>query len=285
MEEQTLTWIYVGTGLAALAALPILFQIITRVGNFFYEILSLKNLSIRVMRRRSYRGVPHVTIKSALVGKGELIVNEVVIESKLKYTRGIEGVWAWLRLITGYFLDDVEGLNNVLGRSFPSIVWIPVLPFHTINRWYVRKPLNVISGIITVWYFLICWLPPLWPLLLSGPYQELRLYSGDEDIKLSEKISKVELKRPFIIKAGFERDFSIGYRPSLLYFNTFFKQKVFIKNARVLYVKGAPKLGKTELPRSSGFTWKVTDILRVKIRGKVRGYPVKLGDSYVGIHL
>lgn len=274
-----------GTGLAALAAIPILVQIITRVGNLFYEILSLRNLSIRVMGRTSYRGVPHVMIKSALVGKGEMIVNEVVIQSKLKYTRGIEGVWAWLRLATGYFLDDVEGLNNVLGRSFPYIVWIPILPFHTISRWYIRKPLNVISGIITLWYFLICWFPLLWPLLLAGPYQELRLYSGDEDVRLSEKGSKVELKRPFIIKAGFERSFAIRYRPSLLYFNTLFALKVFIKNAKVLYVKEAPKLGKTELPRNGGVTWKVTDILRVKIRGKIRGYPVKLGDTYVSIHL
>lgn len=278
-----MVWIYVGIGLGALAAIPILVQIITGVRNFFYEILSLRNLSIRVMGRTSYHGIPHVTIKSALIGEGDMIVNEVVIQSKLKHTRGIEGVWDWLRLITGYFSDDVEGLNNVLGRSFPSIVWIPVFPFHIINRWYIRKPLNVISGIITLWYFLICWIPLLWPLLLGGPYQELRLYSGNEDIRLSEKGSKLELKRPFIIKAG-EGIFTIGYRPSLLYFNTLFTLKVFINNAKVLYVQEAPKLGKTKLPRNGGFTWKVTDVLRVKIRGKIRGYPVKLGDSYVSIH-
>jgi len=269
--------------LGVASAIPVVYQIIKNLWNFFYEILSFKNLSIRAIGRTSYHGIPHIMIKSAFVGKGDMIVDEVVIQSKLKYTRRIEAFWEWLRLGIAYFLDDVEGLKSVLGESFFSILWIPVFPFHRINNSCIRKPLNAISGIITFYYFIVCCFPLFWPLLFGGPYQELKLFSRNEDVGLSEKGSKVELKRPFIIKPGFERSFTIRYRPSLLYFDTLFTLKVFIENAKILYVKEPTKLKKTKLPRKNEFTWKVTDVLRVKVCGKMKGYPVKLGDSYVNI--
>ena len=103
-------------------------------------------------------------------------------------------------------------------------------------------------------------------------------------MRLSEKDSKEELKRPFILKSGIENSFTISYQPSL-YFNTLLMTKFFIENVKISYVKEPPRLRTIKLPRNNEFTWKVTDIPRVKVSGKMRRYSVKLGASYANIHL
>lgn len=276
-------WIILGI-LGAVSAIPILFQAIRKLWNFLYETLSFRNLSIHAIGRASYSGIPHVTIKIAFTGKEDVIVEEVVIQSKLSYPRRIEGLLAWLQLGIGYFLDDVEGLNNVLGRSFPNTAWIPSVPFHRINNSYIRKPLSVIWGLIVFYYFIVLLFPLFLPFLFMGPYWELRLFSGNEKVRLSDKDSKVELKRPFIIKSGIENSFTMSYKPSL-YINTLLMTKLFLENAKILFMKEPPKLRKIKLPRSNEFAWKVTDILRMKVSGKMRRYSVKLGAGYANIRL
>ena len=283
MDGQSLGLTFLAI-IGALGALLGFLQIIKRVWNFFSELLSFKNLSIGEIGRASYRGIPHVKIKIALVGKEDLIVDEVFMQSKLSYPRRIDGFFAWLQLGIGYLLDDVEGLNTVLGRSLPYITWIPVIPFYRINNSYIRKPLSAIWGIVIFYYFIICLIPPLWLFLFMGPYVELRLISENRKVTLREKDSKAELKRPFILKPGIEYIFAISYRPSL-YFTSVLMTKLFIDNARISYVKEHPKLRKTKLPRNNEFIWRVTDTLKVKAKGKMRGYSVKLRDSYVNIHL
>ncbi len=269
-----------------ITALPFVFLIISKLRGFVNEILSFKNLSIHTIERNSRRGIPHVMMKSALVGKEDVIVDDLIVQSKLAYSRRYAGFWAWLQLGIGYLSDDVEGLNSVLGKSFPSIVWIPHAPVYRINNSYFRKPLSVIFGLITLYYFIICCIIiPLLPVLFIGPYWELKLFSGNEKVKLSKKDNEVELERPFILKPGFENYFTMSYRPSSLYIDTLFSLKYFVKTTKISYVKELPKFKKTKLPRSDEFTWKVTDILRVKVRGKMKGYNVKLGESYVNIHL
>lgn len=269
--------------LAVLTAIPVLFKAIGKLRNFLYEILLFRNFKIRSVGRRSYSGTPHVEIKIAFTGKGNLIVDEVEIHSKLSYPRRIEGALAWLQLGIGYFLDDVEGLNNVLGKSFPYTSWIPVFPFHRINNPYVRKPLNVVLGLVAFYYFGVLMFPLGWPFLFIGPYWELRLFSGNEKVRLSEKESRVELKRPFIIKPG-ENSFIISYQASL-YFNTLLMTKLFIENAKISYVKKPDRLRTIKLPRNHEFTWKANDILRMKVSGKMRRYSVKLGESYANIKI
>ena len=284
MDGQSLGLIILAI-IGAVGAIPAILQIIKSVWNFFYALLSFRNLSIGEIGRASYRGIPHVTIKIALTGKEDIIVDEVFMQSKLSYPRRIEGFFAWLQLGIGYLLDDVEGLNTVLGRSPPYTTWIPVIPFYRINNSYIRKPLSTIWGIVIFYYFIIfCIFPPFWLFLFMGPYAELRLFSGNKKVSLEEKDSKVELKRPFILKSGIENIFTISYRPSL-YFTSVLMTKLFIENAKISYVKEPPKLRTTKLPRNNEFIWMVTDILRVKVKGKMRGYSVKLGTSYVNIHL
>lgn len=270
--------------IGAVGAIFAILQIIKRVWNFFYELLSFKNLSIGEIGRVSYHGIAHVKIKIALVGEEDIIVDEVFMQSKLSYPRRIEGFFAWLQLGIGYLLDDVEGLNTVLGRSLPYITWIPIVPIHRINNSYIRKPLSVIWGIITFYYFVICLIPPFCLFLFTGPYVELRLFAGNKKVTLREKDSKAELKRPFIIKSGVENIFTISYRPAL-YFTSVLMTKLFLENARISYVKEPPKLRTIKLPRNNEFILRATDILRVKVKGKMRGYSVKLGDSYVNINL
>jgi len=163
-------WDILGIFLIVVTAIPVLFQSIRKLWNLLYEILSFRNLRIRAIGRRSYSGTPHVAINIAFTGKEDMIVDEVVIQSKLSYPRRIEGFFAWLQLGIGYLLDDVEGLNNVLGRSFPHITWIPSIPFHRINNSYIRKPLSAILGIVTFYYFIVFFFPLFWPFLFIGPY-------------------------------------------------------------------------------------------------------------------
>lgn len=284
MDGERLVLIILGV-IGAVGAIPGIIQIIRSVLNFFYALLSFRNLSIGEIGRTSYRGIPHVTIKIALVGKEDIIVDEVFVQSKLSYARRIEGFFAWLQLGIGYVLDDVEGLNTVLGKSPPYTTWIPVIPFYRIHNSHIRRPLSTIWGIVIFYYFIIfCIFPPYWLFLFMGPYAELRLFSGDEKVSLSGKDSNVELKRPFILKSGIENILTIGYRPSL-YYNSILMTKLFIQNAKISYVKKPRELRTTKLPQNNEFIWRVTDILRVKVKGKMRGYSVKFGTSYVNIHL
>ena len=281
MEGQSLinVWIILGS----VPVIIILFQIVPRVWNFLYQILRFRNLSIRAIGKTSYRGIPHITIKIALVGKEDMIVNEVFLQSKLSYSRRFEGCKAWLQLGIGYVLDDVEGLNTVLGRSDPYI-GLMAAPFHRINKAYIRKPLSLIWGMFILFYFIIFLFPPFWPVLYWGPYQELRIFSRNEEMRLSKKGSRVELERPFILKPGFENYFTISCRSSSLYY-PFFWSKVIVKNAKISYVKGPSNLGGIRLPRNNEFIWKEKGILRVNISGKIRRYPIELGESYVSLHL
>jgi hypothetical protein len=281
MEVQSL--IYVGIIVGAVPVILILFQVIPRVWNFLYEILRFKNLSIRVIGRTSLRGKPNIMIKVALVGKEDVIVNEVSMQSKLLYPSRFEGFLEWWRLGIAYVLDDVEGLNTVLGKSSPYI-GLMALPFHRIDNAYIRKPFSVLWGAIILSYSIIFLFPPFLPVLFWGPYQELRLVSGNEEVKLSEQGSKVELERPFILKPGFEKCFTISYGSSSLYY-AFFWSKVILGNAKISYVKEPSKLRGLRLPRSNEFIWKANGILKVNVCGKVRKYPVELGDSYVKVKL
>lgn len=268
--------------LGAVSAIPVVFQIVKRTWNFLYETFSFKHLKLRATGRALYSGTPRVTIKIALTGHEDIIVDEVAVQSRLSYPRRIEGALAWVRLGIGYFLDDVEGLSNVIGRSFPTITWIPTFPFHRISNPYIRKPLNVILGLVVFYYVILFLVPPFWPLLFVGPYWELKLFSGNENVRLSDKDSKAELERPFIIKPGVESSFAVSYKPSL-YITSIFMTKLFIESTKILFVKEPPRIRRIRLPRNSEFTWKVTDILRVKLSGKMNWYSVKLGTGCANV--
>jgi len=270
--------------LGAASFIPVVIKMVNVGWNFFYGLLSFKNISIRGIGEISHRGMPNIMTKMAFVGKEDAIVEELVVHSRLKYQRRIEGVLAWIQLLVGYFRDDVEGLSNVSGKSTTSFLWIQQpFPFSRINRPPIRKPLNILWGLFHLYYFCLCLFPPLWPMLFSGPYYALNMLSEDEKVRLSKKGSEVELERPFILKSGFEEYCRVAYRPSQLFFVTIFGQRVFLKDAKISYVKEASKLRIIRLPGKNEFTWKVVDNLRLKVRGKMRRYSVELGESYVNI--
>lgn len=280
MDGHNFWWLILGVVPVA----SLLYVGINKVRYFIYAVFLFKGLSIRVIDRVLYRGVSHVVLKMAFVGEGDIIIDEVVVESRLTYPRRCGGLFAWLQLGSGYVLDDVEGLNTVLGRSPPYIgLW--GIPFHKIKNRYIRRPFSAIWGVFILCYFILFLVCPLfWLILYWGPYQELRLFSGDEKVVLSKKEDKAQLRRPFIVKPGFEEYLTINYRAPSLYY-PFFWSRQFVKGARVSYVKGPSKLGGIKLPRKDEFTWKGTDILRVKMSGKGRRYTVNLGVNYANIHV
>jgi hypothetical protein len=283
MSEHNVFWIVIQF-LGAISAIPVLVLFVKKIFNLFYMTFSFRYFKIRATGRRSYSGSPQITIKIAFTGKEDIIVEDVVIQSKLLYPRPIDGILAWIQLGIGYFIDDVKGLHNVLGDSFLLMTWIPSAPVHRINISYIRKPLSIIFGIIIFYYFIVLLIMPLfWPFLFMGPYWELKLSSTNEKIRLSEKDSKIELKRPFILKSGIDNSFIIGYQPSI-YFNTLIMQKVYIRSAKISYIKEPSKLRTIRLPREKEYIWKVKDVLKVKVSGKMRRYSVNLGISYVNVN-
>ena len=72
-------WLIILSILGAFSAIPVLFQVIKKLWNFLYVTLSFKNLKIRAIGRTSYGGIPHITLKIALSGKEDVIIDEVVI--------------------------------------------------------------------------------------------------------------------------------------------------------------------------------------------------------------
>jgi hypothetical protein len=280
MDAHNLWWLI----LAVVPVASLVYVGINKLRALVDEVFLFKGLSIRVIDRVLDRGATRVVLKMAFVGEGDIVIDEVVVESKLTYPRRCGGLFAWLQLGSGYILDDVEGLNTVLGRSPPYIgLW--GVPLHKIKNRYIRRPLSAIWGVFILCYFVFFVVFPLfWLILYWGPYQELRLLSGDEKVVLSKKEDKVQLGRPFIVKQGFEQHLTLNYRAPSLYY-TFFWSRQFVKDAKVSYVKAPSKLRRIKLPRKDEFTWKGTDILRVKISGKGRRYTVNLGVNYANIHL
>jgi len=283
MVGQSL-WLTILAVIGGPAAIVGLFVMGKWVWNSFSKVFLFRGLSIHAIKRVSYRSVGHVVLKMAFVGKEDVIVEEVVVQSKLVYPRRFGGLLAWLHLGLGYMQDDVEGLNTVLGRSYPYMGLLAA-PVHIIKNKYIRRPLSVIWGAILLYYFILFAVIPLfWPLLFWGPYQELRLFSGDKEVVLLKEEDKVQLERPFIVKPGFEKCLRISHRPSL--YIQYFMSKRFVRDAKISYEKEPSELGGRGLPRNDEFIWKAKDILRVKICGKLRtGYRVKIGDSYVRVRL
>ncbi len=264
------------------SVIPIIIHGIIRLRILLSSALSYKHLRVKAIGRRSYSGYPHVTIKIAFTGTEEIIIDELNIQSKLSYPRRIDAVFAWLQLGIGYILDDVEGLKNVLGNSFPTLSWLPSGPIHRINNAFIRKPISFILGIYVFYYLIISILPIFWIFLFAGPYAELRLFSGNERVRLLEKGKEDEEIRPFILKSGTESTFNMSYKPSLFY-NLLFGQKMVFPDAKIFYLKRTPRFRKLKLPHGDDFCWKVIDILRIKVSGKWREYNVNLGASYANI--
>ena len=284
MDGQSSAWIYAASILGLIAVIPFFHQVFTKLRDLSYETLMFRGLSIRVKDRIWYCGACHVAAKVAVMRKDDVIVDEICVLSKLTYPGRSQGPRAWLQLGVGYIRDDVEGLNTVLGRSGPSI-GLMAIPFQRIKPAYIRKPLSAVWGVLTLWYFIIYLLVPLfWPLLLWGPYAEVRLLSGDADVRVRERDSEAQLDRPFVLRPGFEKQLAITYRPASVYYRPLIG-KMFLDSAKIAHVGEPGEWRGLRLPRNGQFIWKASDVLSIRGHGKVTRYCVKLGDSYVSLRL
>jgi len=265
-----------------------LWQGIKKAWNLFYFKTSYRNFRASVLNRTSNEGVPIEKLQFEVSGKKDFIIDEFNVQMSCNFIRRIDGLVAWVRLGTAYLTDNRENLNMLLGKKWPGIVWFPNAPVQKINNQYIRKPLSIIFGIITFWNFILLLLPPIWLYLILigpvGPYWALNMSSVDNKVKWTLEGSKQEeLTRPVILKAGSINTMYLTYKP-ILYLDLF-SIKQDIKHAKIYYLKECPKLVNTNHRQFSGFTWKANDVLRLKIRGKMRKFSVKLGEGYINVRL
>jgi hypothetical protein len=280
MNNQISAWIAVGMFLGIIIVLFILFQGIKRLWNFLTLTLPFRNLRINTISRTSDNGIPQVMIKLIYSGKKDIVIEDVDIKAKLSFLRKFDGFLAWLQLGFAYFTDDVESLNIMLGKSSNSIVWIPNARVHKINQPYIRKPLSVIFGVITIWYFLIFFLPPFWPCLFVGPYWAMNIKANNEKVKLTKKENGMVLNRPLRVKHGIDNVLTIEYKPSLYFLNM-----SLMKKAKIYFEKVIPESRYTILFRNNSLKWKVNDDINIKVKGKIRRYSVTLGMGYINVRL
>lgn len=255
---------------------------IASVARGAWRSLAFPDLAIRVLGGESKRTAPEATLKLAYVGNNPLIIEAVSIKSRLGALSRWHGLLAWPQLINGYIMDDRDGLQTVLGMSFPVSTRIPGAPVHRIEHTYLRRTLSWLFGLVTLWYLISFLLNPLaWPLLFAGPYGRFELVAPDEAVQIKDATSNDELTRPFVtrpfvLKPSREQHLHLSYQFSL-------KARGFSAETPYAYVNEAPKLHPYKLPRPGKFVWQGKEVLLVRVRGKWREYPITLGTALVSI--
>jgi hypothetical protein len=222
-----------------------------------------------------------VSLKVAYAEEKKLIIQELAVKTRLVYISAEEGVLAWIKLAQGYFIDDVAGLQTVFGEVFPSSTWIIGGPVHQIKNQYVRKPLSVLLGLITVYFFIFCLIPLFWPLLWSGPYREFQQIVPDDNVTLHRGKSK--LTRPFIIEAGTEGQMDLEY--SNLPEAATLRNGSPLPGAKISYVNEIPATKIYKLPRADEFVWKSEVSLYVKVNELWGVYPVESATAMARLEL
>ena len=238
-------------------------------------------LAIRPERTQAKDSGVKVSLKVAYAEDKKLIIQELSVRTSLVYVSAEEGVLAWIKLAQGYFTDDLSGLQTVFGQTFPSSTWIIGGPVHRIKNKYVRKPLSVLLGLITLYFFVFCLIPLFWPLLWSGPYREFHQIARDQSLTLFK--GKTKVTRPFILEAGTEGQFDLEYSNSPEI--SAGKNGSPLPGAKIRYVNQIPAAKLFKLPRANEFIWRSEVSLYVKVNDLWGIYPLESGTEMVLLEL
>ena len=271
--------------LIILGSIPVLFAIVK-----YFQMLShhwginVDDLSIRLLKNDARNDGATITLKVAYTGNVQTIVEEICVKSRLIYVTDTERILAWIYLAIGYFTDDIAGLQTVFGHVNPSSTWIVGAPVYRIENRYVRIPLSILLGVVTVFFFVIYLIPVFWPLLWHGPYRGFQQIAGDEALILHKGATK--LTRPFILESGFEQELKLDYSNSAMM--PALDNGSPLLDAKIDEVKELPKLVETKLPRVNHFLWKTDVSLHATVKTVGIGqytYRVKLGTGLVNLTL
>ncbi len=217
--------------------------------------------SARALRTETKDDNTTVVLKSAYTGDKKLIVKDITIKSRLTYLSGNERVFAWLKLAIGYFTDDMIGLQTVFGHVLPSTTWIIGGPVYRIKNRYIRKPLSILLGIITTYFFMVYLIPVFWPLLWLGPYLEFQQIARDETITLRK--GTLKLTRPFILDSATEEELQLDYHPSSMVPSLGNGSP--LPKVKINEVKELPELEPTRLPQTTQFLWRTEVSLYITV--------------------
>jgi len=247
-------------------------RIVRWVMSLAFHRVAFSDLAIRMIPDESMRTSPEATLKIAHAGNNPLIVEAVSIRSRLSTLQRVDRLLAWPQLIRGYFADDIEGLQTVLGTMYPTSTWIPAWPVHKIENSYVRKAVSYSFGLYMLWFSLN---PVTWLFVLTGPYVRFQLVASDEAIQIKDANGNNQIT-PFLLTPHLDQYFHISYQLSL-------KAQGFSAETPWKYIQEVPKRALFRLPRRNEFVWRAEELLLVRVRGKWRKYPISLGTGLVCI--
>jgi hypothetical protein len=218
------------------------------------------DLAIRRLTIETQDDKTIANLKVAYTGDKKLIIEELLVKAKLTYLSSRESILAWVILAIGYFMDDVVGLQTVFGHMLPSSTWIIGGPVYRIKNKYVRKPLSILLGLVTSYFFVIYLIPIFWPLLRLGPYREFQQIADDQNLTLCKGTTK--LTRPFILDPGVEDEIVLNYRSSSMIPSLVNGSPMLI--AKISNVQESPIMKPYRLPGASEFVWRTEVSLYVK---------------------
>jgi hypothetical protein len=266
------------TVLVILGAIPILFAIVKYIQMMWSRISGFKfgGLAIRPILIQTTGDNKKVTLKVAYVGDKKLIIQELSVRNKLIYRSVKERLLAWVKLAHGYFTDDVVGLQTVFDHVFPSSTWIIGGPVYRIKNKYLRKPLSILLGVVTAYFFIFYLIPIFWPMLWLGPYREIQQIARDENLTLHR--NGVKLTRPFILDPGTEDQLDLAYCISSMIL--VMRNGVSLPDAKIRYTNESPTIKPYRLPRANEFVWRLEVSLYVRVNEVWGVYPI---ESETGI--
>jgi hypothetical protein len=144
---------------------------------------------------------------------------------------------------------------------------------------FLAGSISAFFGAVYILLFVTAIIDPLlWPLLFLGPMGEFELTAADDSIRINDITNKQKLRVPFMVESPGERFIRISYRPLFIE-----KRKLFQPGTQFVYVKEASHLRIFNLPDRYKFVWKGKEVLRIRIRGKWRDYPIDIGTAFVSI--
>lgn len=247
-----------------------------------------KKAKVEGVKRKKDRTEVRLYIK--IPGEEDLDITGVTV--RLRLTTGRDrGLSAWMRLIVGYFTDDIDGLQTVIGTKMPYYLWIPAVPVYRIKWSLLRKGISFLFGLFTAYYAIwwACvntiifflpipvlaafWLKDGW---FGGPYRELNLEVHHRDITIKGDLGWKD-PMPTLESGEGGNKLCLSYSVSecratgILFGEDFRLPCSYVEKPRVWRP--------VRLPHRGEFVFLAREDLVLQVEGKARKYRINLGDQ------
>lgn len=261
--------------------MPIWLIVVLSIPSFFSAIALLVRLFDAISSRMGRGGLivavlddatlkctrGHARLRVINASTKPFVVSKATFRMKLTSCTPLHRLLMWPQLVIGHLINDVNGLNAVMGYKYSDFK----------PRWmWIRRPLNIVIGltmagmVLSMSYSPIGWLF----LLLIDPYYDLYLLANNDQIELTESVAGRPRTRPLLVTSATEQEFDVR-------FNFYTKAKFFPKESKARHASAVPPLSWSRLPRVSEAVWKGKAQLLLNIHGGWRARRVPLGSQLV----